>query len=977
MLRVELPHISLTSKISRKGKFSSHLSGATVSSQSFSGLDLVLMMTLPPKIQSMRVVASRLLVQLAAHSGNISAFQSVATMPFQQLQVIRTSLGGEEKADHSVEPSDKSLVVTNDRSGRHQPTALQLLRLVAEDKVAEVTANAVISMLHLSANPRLLTELMGLKVIPKMLSLVSAASANEAVQYRAMLALVSIAKMSARMSDAELRASQLASNGGQSGVDNVIIPVLVTMSKLGRNWAVRREAVQAMGLFALRSEIAAMIVKAGGFEEILGLAAESAYAFELMRKSKRVEILQGASKSHGHGHVDNIKENDPASILTKEELDDLSLLPSLSTIESCEHAAVQSAGVLMMHASVIDDLASRTEAFKMNLVSAVNHDSAWENISKRAQNFHRNSIIEFFGHRIDEAYDVSSALTQKNSLLLEPATQHGRLQEKAFEFVANENRMLRYERLQELAGEGVHSINVDEEDALLVKDAVNNANQTHAERNSKNLSSHGDKGRSDVPSRVQLHALLALAVIMPADHIAIYKPHWLNLFAYLLREPHDDILTTKAAAAVAHVADSPASCLRLISKTQDYSVARETWLDRILPPVRANTMMLSGMTEEEALLAVHNEDTLKGLDIVPDLVKILTKSGENVGAQREIARALCKLSSNPNGMLVWLRLVGSKTKIIHDTSSESFHDDQTVFGNTELTVEDSEFSSSNARTIAQDSPEAFSDIACECVTVIKGNPQLWFPNSNQDSTNSKSSAGRAFGVKFRKMDAVLLIPRKHAQDIISSSLASISSLEPREIVSPPGVPLKDGVDTPGLAEWTISTWFHVQKEFKTGTWSLGIGGKNPNAELNAFHSNTSLSSLTGEAGERYGNFATLCEGTNGDQHVCVRVCQDESPMTEREIELEQKRRENWEDEQEDILERMRGMPKHKQRNSINSTLNANFKPRARSRHELGSWDSSKRMWRSSGFDMSKLPSGWHHLVVIGSAGRTFFYIAAR
>ena len=51
--------------------------------------------------------------------------------------------------------------------------------------------------------------------------------------------------------------------------------------------------------------------------------------------------------------------------------------------------------------------------------------------------------------------------------------------------------------------------------------------------------------------------------------------------------------------------------------------------------------------------------------------------------------------------------------------------------------------------------------------------------------------------------------------------------------------------------------------------------------------------------------------------------------------------------------------------------------RVHTRHELGCWDSSSQGWKSSGFDMSKLPPGWHHLVAIGTAGRTFFYIALR
>ena len=242
----------------------------------------------------------------------------------------------------------------------------------------------------------------------------------------------------------------------------------------------------------------------------------------------------------------------------------------------------------------------------------------------------------------------------------------------------------------------------------------------------------------------------------------------------------------------------------------------------------------------------------------------------------------------------------------------------------------------------------------------------------------------AFGVKFRKMDAVLLIPRKRAQDIIGTSLASIDSLEPSAVASPPGVPLRDGIETPGQAEWTISTWFYIGENngegrdggnnAEMGTYHTGRSNRQSVQIETPAHKNASLSSLCGIAGERYGNYATLCEGTNGDQHVCVRVCKDSSELSEREKELEQIRHEKWIDLQEERQRRSALQQNLKQRQA-GQGRDETYTPRARTRHEIGCWDSSTRKWKSSGFDMSRLPPGWHHLVTIGTAGRTFFYIA--
>ena len=84
-------------------------------------------------------------------------------------------------------------------------------------------------------------------------------------------------------------------------------------------------------------------------------------------------------------------------------------------------------------------------------------------------------------------------------------------------------------------------------------------------------------------------------------------------------------------------------------------------------------------------------------------------------------------------------------------------------------------------------------------------------SKNKDDANdtfdtSSKYPKMAFGVRFRIMDAILF--GKHAQDIIETSLASIDKRDPYAVVSP-GVPLRDGIETPGQAEWTISTWIHI------------------------------------------------------------------------------------------------------------------------------------------------------------------------
>ena len=44
-------------------------------------------------------------------------------------------------------------------------------------------------------------------------------------------------------------------------------------------------------------------------------------------------------------------------------------------------------------------------------------------LSKRAESFHA-VLSEFFGNRLDEAYDIDSALRRKNAGLLKPQNQH-------------------------------------------------------------------------------------------------------------------------------------------------------------------------------------------------------------------------------------------------------------------------------------------------------------------------------------------------------------------------------------------------------------------------------------------------------------------------------------------------------------------------------------------------------------------------
>ena len=75
------------------------------------------------------------------------------------------------------------------------------MSVISKDKDAEITANAVISMLHLSVDEKTTEQMLELQVLSKICSLVGAASANIAVQRRAMYMLSVVGNLCVRMDD--------------------------------------------------------------------------------------------------------------------------------------------------------------------------------------------------------------------------------------------------------------------------------------------------------------------------------------------------------------------------------------------------------------------------------------------------------------------------------------------------------------------------------------------------------------------------------------------------------------------------------------------------------------------------------------------------------------------------------------------------------------------------------------------------------
>ena len=75
------------------------------------------------------------------------------------------------------------------------------MSVISKDKDAEITANAVISMLHLSVDEKTTEQMLELQVLSKICSLVGASSANIAVQRRAMYMLSIVGDLCVRMDD--------------------------------------------------------------------------------------------------------------------------------------------------------------------------------------------------------------------------------------------------------------------------------------------------------------------------------------------------------------------------------------------------------------------------------------------------------------------------------------------------------------------------------------------------------------------------------------------------------------------------------------------------------------------------------------------------------------------------------------------------------------------------------------------------------
>ena len=128
---------------------------------SFTGLHLILLMCLPPRSTQSRILASRVLVQIAKEDNNIALFQSIVPVPPPQRRCIAKGTQGTRG--------------TRGTRFSRSSSCVELVSLVSQDKEAEITANAVISMLSLSIDHRTTSQLLALQALPKICSLVGAA----------------------------------------------------------------------------------------------------------------------------------------------------------------------------------------------------------------------------------------------------------------------------------------------------------------------------------------------------------------------------------------------------------------------------------------------------------------------------------------------------------------------------------------------------------------------------------------------------------------------------------------------------------------------------------------------------------------------------------------------------------------------------------------------------------------------------------
>ena len=434
-----------------------------------------------------------------------------------------------------------------------------------------------------------------------------------------------------------------------------------------------------------------------------------------------------------------------------------------------------------------------------------------------------------------------------------------------------------------------------------------------------------------------------------------------------------------------------------------------------------------------------DEDILLGLNVLPDLVSLLRREGAPIAVGREISKVITYLSTRPNNMILWLKFQTLHSTAHHFYIDYACQNLAVVKGRPEQWKESVDTNNADrdllttgeadlgggiqafkASSLTNGSSSSSSETKKQIHGVNLGNNRdSDEPDSEDDSnenmySSSATSLGTkgqsndpAIGVQFGQLDGIIVLPRSYVRDQVkkreenkkktdggngvgngvgnsvgngvgstNDSGLTHTTVSPSGSSRTPGVALHDGGNQNSTRSktsrhsdsdiidksWTMSCWFYIRKR------------PDDTMEL----SSTSVSSLTGKEGSNVGNYATLCEGINGDQHVCIRVVKDDTIPTDalKKIEKKKKRKERQRKKDRNQKLNLQSTSSNSDNSDTSDSEDEN-EPWSKNhvRHELGGWDSDKREWRSCGFDMTRVPKGWHHLVVLSIRGRrTFYYI---
>jgi hypothetical protein len=243
---------------------------------------------------------------------------------------------------------------------------VDLVGAISQDKDAEITANSVISMLHLTVDDRTTEQLIRLQALPKICSLVGAASANVAVQRRAMYTLCTVGAMCSAMSDAEY---------GLCYVPQVVLPLLIAMLDDHRDWIVRREALRCIAVYCLRRDSAHHIVRLNGVEKLLECIHRTVAAV-ILHETNGIDSVStlGDAMDKNNGGDSDVAEETPTY--------------ELATV--VEQLAIKALGMLLIYEELVPEVRRRTKM-----------DSRFV------------SLENIFGDRIGHVWDISELMRAK------------------------------------------------------------------------------------------------------------------------------------------------------------------------------------------------------------------------------------------------------------------------------------------------------------------------------------------------------------------------------------------------------------------------------------------------------------------------------------------------------------------------------------------------------------------------------------